>query len=63
MNIMVKTIFYIIMSFFALVALDSIKIDGLFKKNRYWQARLLYLMLAFSLSYLVVNFIYDFLHL
>lgn len=63
MNIMVKTICYIIMTIFAIIGLDSIRIDGIFKKNRYWQSRILYLMIAFSLSYLVVNFIYDFLRI
>ena len=41
-------------------ALDSINITNLFKKNRYYQARLLYILVALGLSYLVVNFFMDF---
>ena len=41
-------------------AIDSVNIANWFKKNRYYQARLFYVMLAISLSYLVVNFLYDF---
>lgn len=56
----VKTILYIFMVPLSIWALDSLNMEGKFKKNRYYQARLLYLMLAISLSYLVVNFFYDF---
>lgn len=41
-------------------ALDSININGIFKKNRYYAARALYLILSIVLSYLVVNFFFDF---
>ena len=57
---MLKTILYIVTVVLSIWALDSINIDNLFKKNRYYQSRLLYLFVAFSLSYLVVNFFYDF---
>lgn len=57
---MIKTILYIVVTVLSIWALDSINITNVFKKNRYYQARLLYLFIAFSLSYLVVNFFYDF---
>lgn len=41
-------------------ALDSININSIFKKNRYYQARLFYLILTIVISYLLVNFIIDF---
>lgn len=41
-------------------ALDSININGIFKKNKYYQSRVFYLIISISLSYLVVNFFYDF---
>ena len=63
MNIMVKTIFYLIISCITLWALDSVRLNEIFKKNRYIQSRIIYLFITFSLSYLVVNFIYDFLRL
>lgn len=56
----VKTILYIIVTPLVIWALDSINITNVFKKNRYYQARILYLILTLSLSYLTVNFIYDF---
>ena len=60
MNITIKTILYVLIVPFSILALDSINIQKVFKKNRYVQARILYLFLAMALSYLVVNFFYDF---
>lgn len=57
---MIKTLLYVIMVPLAIWALDSVNITNVFKKNRYYQARLLYVMLALAISYLVVNFFYDF---
>lgn len=56
----IKIILYIIMVPLSIWALDSLNIENKFKKNRYYQSRLLYLMISLSLSYLVVNFFYDF---
>lgn len=56
----VKTILYIVMVPISIWALDSLNIENKFKKNRYYQSRFLYLMIALSLSYLTVNFFYDF---
>ena len=55
-----KAILYIIVTPLVIWALDSINITNVFKKNRYYQARALYLILTLSLSYLTVNFLYDF---
>lgn len=57
---MLKTILYIITVVLSIWVLDSINITNVFKKNRYYQSRLLYLFVACALSYLVVNFFYDF---
>ena len=57
---MIKTLLYIIIVPLSIWALDSINITNVFKKNLYYQARLLYVMLALAISYLVVNFFYDF---
>lgn len=56
----IKTILYIISVPLIIWGLDSININNIFKKNRYWQSRLLYMILTVSLSYLTVNFFYDF---
>lgn len=57
---MLKTILYIVITIISIWALDSININNLFKKNKYYQSRILYLFVSLSLSYLVVNFLYDF---
>ena len=56
----IKTILYIIFVPIVLWALDSININAIFKKNKYYQARLFYLILTLIISYLLVNFIIDF---
>jgi len=47
----IKIILYIIVLPLSLYALDSINIENKFKKNKIYQARLLVLFLAMSLSY------------
>lgn len=56
----IKLLLYVITVPLSIWALDSININGIFKVNRVFQARLLYLMLSFALSYLFTNFLYDF---
>lgn len=56
----IKLILYIIFVPLSIWALDAINIENKFKKNRYYQARVLYLLISFALSYLSVNFLYDF---
>lgn len=57
---MLKSILYIVITIVSIWALESVNITNLFKKNRYYQARILYLFVSLALSYLVVNFLYDF---
>lgn len=57
---MIRTILYCVCVPLSIWALDSINVTNIFKKNRYYQSRLLYLMLSLGLSYLVVNFFMDF---
>lgn len=57
---MVRIILYIVFVPLSIWALECININNLFKKNRYYQARVLYLLLSLALSYLVVNFLMDF---
>lgn len=60
---MVKFILYIIVIPIVVWALDSVNINGIFKKGQsdYYQARVMYMIIVASLSYLVVNFVDDFL--
>lgn len=57
---MLKSILYIVIVIISIWALESININNIFKKNRYYQARIVYLFIALALSYLVTNFLYDF---
>ena len=56
----IKTVLYIFITPLIIWAFESINIKDLFKKNRYYQARMVFLFLSLGLSYLVVNFFYDF---
>ena len=38
----------------------SLNLEGLFKKNHVNQIKLFYVFVSLSISYLVVNFLYDF---
>ena len=58
---MKKIILYVIVMNFIIWSFDSININQIFKKNRPYQARIIYMALIFGLSYLVVNFLNDFL--
>ena len=55
-----KAFLYIIVLIITIWALDSININNLFKKNKYYASRVLYLIVSMALAYLVVNFLYDF---
>ena len=57
---MLKGLLYILVLIITIWALESIDITGMFKKNRYYESRVLYLIVSMALSYLVVNFLYDF---
>lgn len=55
-----KIYIYILVTVFVIIAFDSININVIFKKNKVFQARLFYFLLAFSMVYLITNLIYDF---
>lgn len=56
---MAKFFVYIIVTILVIWAMDSININGIFKKNKVVQATLMYFLLGISLIYLVTNFIMD----
>lgn len=60
---MVKFVLYLFVIPLVIYAMDSINISVIFKKNRVYQARILYILFVFGLSYLVCNFLYDFLYI
>ena len=59
---MVKFILYLLIIPIIVWSMDSVNINGMFKKgdSNYYQARVMYMIIVSSLSYLVVNFVNDF---
>ena len=60
---MIKLIIYLFVIPLTIYAVDSVNINGIFKKNKMYQARVFYILLVFGLSYLTANFLYDFLYM
>ena len=57
---MIKASLYIFSLIMSIWAMEGLDLNRFFKQSRIYQARLVYLMLAMCISYLVTNFIYDF---
>lgn len=57
---MIKACLYIMILPFTIWMMEGLDLNKLFKQGRVIQARVLYLMIAISLTYLTVNFFYDF---
>ena len=60
---MVKFAVYILSAIIVVWSMDGININAIFKKNKVYQARVFYLVLVFVLTYLLANFLYDFIYL
>lgn len=56
---MAKFFVYLIVTILVIWAMDSVNINGIFKKNKIVQATVFYFLLGISLIYLVTNFIMD----
>ena len=56
----VKFFVYIFVAILVIWAMDSININGIFKKNKILQARVFYFLLGIAMIYLITNFIMDF---
>ena len=55
-----KLFLYIFITLVVVWTMDGLNINFIFKKNRVARARVFYLLVTLSLSYLVTNFVYDF---
>ena len=55
----VKFFLYAGVTILVIWAMDSININGIFKKNRIVQATVFYFLLGISMIYLVTSFIWD----
>ena len=59
---MYNLLLYVIVLIIVIWSIDGLNINHLFKKNHIYQARVLYIILVFSLTYLTSNFILSFLN-
>lgn len=55
----VKFFIYCLITILVIWAMDSVNINGIFKKNKILQARIFYFLLSISMIYLITNFIFD----
>lgn len=55
----VKVYIYLLVSILVFFGFDSLNINGIFKKNKIWQARVFFFLLALSMIQLVSTFIFD----
>ncbi|HJJ20081.1 MAG: DUF1146 family protein [Bacilli bacterium] len=58
-----KFILYLFVLPLVIYTMDSVNFNSIFKKNKVFQARIFYILVMFSLSYLVCNFLSDFLNI
>lgn len=57
---MIKAILYMVTLTVTIWAMEGLDLNKLFKQSRVYQARIIYLLTAMSISYLTTNFLYDF---
>ena len=57
---MYKFILYLLVVPLIIYGMDSVNLTMFFKSNKPYQAKIIYIAVVFSLSYLVVSFMYDF---
>ena len=58
---MYNLLIYIMVMIVVIWAMEGLNINGMFKKNREYQAKAFYIIIVFSLTYLTANFIISFL--
>lgn len=54
-----KLFLYLFSSVIVIFSIDSININGIFKKNKIYQARLFYFLMAICMIELLTNFLYN----
>ena len=55
-----KFFIYLFVTILVIWSMESVNINGIFKKNRVVQARIFYFLLGLAMIYLITNFIIDF---
>ncbi|MBE6154712.1 MAG: DUF1146 domain-containing protein [Firmicutes bacterium] len=56
----IKIYLYVFFTMFSIFILNGINFNGIMKKSKEIEAKLLVLSLSFALSYLLTNFVIDF---
>lgn len=56
---MVKLLVYVLSLIFVTFSVSGIDLNRYFKQNHVWEARFFILILIFSLTYLLANFVLD----
>jgi uncharacterized integral membrane protein (TIGR02327 family) len=56
----IKVYLYVIFTGLSIFALSGINFNNIVKKNKVIESRILVMLLAFALGYLLTNFVYDF---
>lgn len=59
MNPIVRISLYFVCFAIAMIGLSSIDFNCLLKKNRVWQAQVLYIILSMAIGYLMAQFLMD----
>lgn len=57
---MFNLLLYVLILILVIWTMDGVNINRIFKTNKIFQARIFYIMIVFSLTYLVTNFIISF---
>ena len=55
-----KALLYVLFTLVSAYILSSINYKNFFKKNKVWEAKLFVILLSFIMSYLLTNFVTDF---
>lgn len=54
-----KLFLYLFSSVIVIFSIDSVNINAIFKKNKVFQARIFYFLIALSMIELLTNFLYN----
>lgn len=60
---MLKFLVYIFSAIIVIWSMDGVNINFIFKKGKILQAKVFYIILALVFTYLLANFIYDFVYI
>jgi len=55
-----KALLYVLFTMLSAYILSSINYKNFFKKNKIWEAKAFIILLSFIMSYLITNFVTDF---